>query len=51
MSKILFATKSMGKGKGLRLSLSYDIVKAYGGEFKVISKREKGGEFIICQPF
>ena len=30
-----FTTKPTGKGTGLGLSLSYDIIKAHGGEIKV----------------
>ena len=30
-----FTTKPTGKGTGLGLSMSYDIVKAHGGELKV----------------
>jgi signal transduction histidine kinase len=32
------------------LSLSYDIIKAHGGEIKVETKEEKGSEFIIEVP-
>jgi signal transduction histidine kinase len=33
------------------LSLSYDIIKAHGGEIKVESKEGEGSEFIIKLPF
>ncbi len=36
-----------GSGTGLGLSLSYDIVKAHGGEIKVETKEGKGSEIII----
>jgi len=45
-----FTTKPSGKGTGLGLSLSYDIVKAHGGELKVDTKKNEGTEFIISLP-
>jgi len=42
-----FTTKPAGQGTGLGLSLSYDIVKAHGGELKVETKEGKGSEFIL----
>jgi len=45
-----FTTKPTGQGTGLGLSLSYDIVKAHGGELKVESKENEGTEFIIQLP-
>ena len=42
-----FTTKPTGQGTGLGLSLSYDIVKAHGGEIKVQTKEGEGSEFII----
>ncbi len=45
-----FTTKPTGQGTGLGLSLSYDIVKAHGGEIKVESKDGEGSEFIIQIP-
>ncbi len=46
-----FTTKPTGQGTGLGLSLSYDIVKAHGGEIKVESKDGEGSEFLIELPF
>jgi two-component system, NtrC family, sensor kinase len=52
-----FTTKPTGKGAGLGLSLSYDIVKAHGGEIKVETQPEgwaeresEGARFIIQLP-
>ena len=42
-----FTTKPTEQGTGLGLSLSYDIVRAQGGELKVESKEGEGAEFII----
>ncbi|MBL7738887.1 MAG: nuclear transport factor 2 family protein [Chitinophagaceae bacterium] len=42
-----FTTKPTGQGTGLGLSLSYDIVKAHGGELKVETKENEGTQFII----
>jgi signal transduction histidine kinase len=46
-----YTTKPTGQGTGLGLSLSYDIVKAHGGEIKVNTKENEGTEFIIKLPF
>ena len=45
-----FTTKPTGEGTGLGLSLSYDIVKAHGGEIKVETKEGEGVEFVIQLP-
>ena len=45
-----FTTKPTGQGTGLGLSLSYDIVKAHGGEIKVESNQEVGTKFMIQLP-
>jgi len=45
-----FTTKPTGQGTGLGLSLSYDIIKAHGGEIKVETKGEAGVEFIVQLP-
>jgi signal transduction histidine kinase len=45
-----FTTKPTGQGTGLGLSLSYDTVKAHGGEIKVETKEGEGSEFIILLP-
>jgi len=34
----------------LGLSLSYDIIKAHGGEIKVETKENQGAKFIIQLP-
>ena len=45
-----FTTKPTGQGTGLGLSLSYDIVKAHGGELKVETREGEGSEFILLIP-
>jgi len=45
-----FTTKPTGQGTGLGLSLSYDIVKAHGGELRVETKEKEGSSFIIQLP-
>jgi signal transduction histidine kinase len=45
-----FTTKPTGQGTGLGLSLSYDIVKAHGGELKVETKEGVGSVFVIALP-
>ncbi len=46
-----FTTKPTGQGTGLGLSLSYDIIKAHGGEIKVKSEEGEGSEFIVQLPY
>ena len=46
----IFTTKPTGQGTGLGLSLSYDIIKAHGGEIKVETKENEYTEFIIQLP-
>jgi len=45
-----FTTKPTGQGTGLGLSLSYDIVKAHGGEISVATKEGEGTGFTIILP-
>jgi signal transduction histidine kinase len=45
-----FTTKPTGQGTGLGLSLSYEIIKAHGGELKVEGNEEEGAEFLIVLP-
>ena len=46
-----FTTMPTGQGTGLGLSLSYDIIKAHGGEIKVENKEDEGVQFVIQLPF
>lgn len=53
LSKIFqpfFTTRPTGQGTGLGLSLSYDIIKAHGGEIMVETKEGEGAEFTISLP-
>ncbi len=45
-----FTTKPTGQGTGLGLSLSYDIIKAHGGELRVETKEGEFAEFIVQLP-
>lgn len=45
-----FTTKPTGQGTGLGLSLSYDIIKAHGGEISVDSTVGKGTVFTVSLP-
>lgn len=45
-----FTTKPTGEGTGLGLSLSYDIIKAHGGELNVESKVGQGTTFSVILP-
>ena len=48
---IFFTTKPPGQGTGLGLSLSYDIIKAHGGELKVETREGDYAKFTIQLPF
>ncbi|OHB25147.1 MAG: hypothetical protein A2X84_09075 [Desulfuromonadaceae bacterium GWC2_58_13] len=45
-----FTTKDVGKGTGLGLGISYDIVKKHGGEILVESETGKGSTFTVVLP-
>jgi signal transduction histidine kinase len=45
-----FTTKPSGEGTGLGLSMSYDIIKAHGGELQVESTEGEGSRFTIQIP-
>lgn len=46
----VFTTKSTGQGTGPGLSLTFDIVNAYGGEIKTESNTNEVARFIISLP-
>jgi signal transduction histidine kinase len=45
-----FTTKPTGQGTGLGLSLSYDIIKAHGGELALAQTQDTGTSFVIRLP-
>ncbi|RLB68784.1 MAG: hypothetical protein DRH03_09425 [Deltaproteobacteria bacterium] len=45
-----FTTKGVGKGLGLGLSISYGIIKEWGGSIKVQNRPAGGAEFVIKLP-
>lgn len=45
-----FTTRPTGSGTGLGLSLSYDIIKVYGGQIEVESTVGEGATFTISLP-
>jgi histidine kinase len=45
-----FTTKEVGKGMGLGLSISYGIVKEFGGSIRVVSNKPEGACFILEFP-
>lgn len=42
-----FTTKEVGKGLGLGLSISYNIVKDFGGTLRVENREEGGARFVL----
>jgi signal transduction histidine kinase len=51
MFQPFFTTKPAGQGTGLGLSLSYDVIKAHGGEIKVETKEGEFTAFVIQLPW
>jgi PAS domain S-box-containing protein len=45
-----FTTKAVGKGIGLGLALTYDIVKRHGGQIQVESRLGEGSQFTVRLP-
>jgi two-component system NtrC family sensor kinase len=46
-----FTTKEPGRGTGLGLSVSYNIIKEHGGNISVESKERQGTIFVISLPY
>jgi len=45
-----FTTKEVGKGTGLGMSISYEIIKKHGGDLRVTSVVGKGTSFVVDLP-
>ncbi len=45
-----FTTKEVGRGVGLGLAISYNIVKRHGGEIRLESRVGEGSEFTVMLP-
>ena len=45
-----FTTKPTGEGTGLGLSLSYDIIKTYGGTIEATTRQGEGATFAVNLP-
>lgn len=45
-----FTTKDVGKGLGLGLAVTYNIIKKHGGEIRVESAPGKGSKFMVRLP-
>lgn len=45
-----FTTKEVGKGIGLGLSLTYNIVKNHGGDIHLTSREGQGSQFTVVLP-
>lgn len=47
ISQPFLTKRTTGEETGLRLSLNYDIIKAHGGEIKVVTKEGEGSTSTI----
>ncbi len=48
-----FTTKGQGEGTGLGLSISYGLIRRYGGNIEVSSELDRGTRFVVtlnCEP-
>ncbi|MEJ0071239.1 MAG: ATP-binding protein [Pseudomonadota bacterium] len=50
MFEPFYSTKGPGRGTGLGLAVIHGIVTAYGGAYRVTSRRGGGSEFAIYLP-
>jgi two-component system C4-dicarboxylate transport sensor histidine kinase DctB len=42
-----FTTKEVGKGLGLGLSISYNIIRDFGGSITAANRPEGGAQFVV----
>jgi signal transduction histidine kinase len=45
-----FTTKPVGRGTGMGLAISYQVVEKHGGKIEVFSELGQGAEFVVTLP-